>query len=117
VAPAGPRQPPERPQARGLLEGLADRGRIAHVIADAACDADQLRSFVVDDLGAQAQIKPNPSRADKPRTDWTLHKERNLVERFFNRLERYQRIALRCEKTLSSFTAFLHLACAMEWIR
>jgi transposase len=117
VAPAGPRQPPERPQARGLLEGLADRGRIAHVIADAACDADRLRSFVVDDLGAQAQIKPNPSRADKPRTDWTLYKERNLVERFFNRLERYQRIALRCEKTLSSFTAFLHLACAMEWIR
>ncbi|TFL16076.1 IS5 family transposase [Jannaschia formosa] len=105
------------PQARSLLEGLAAKGRIAHVIADAAYDADHLRGFVADSLGAQAQIKPNPSRADKPSTDWTLYKERNLVERFFNRLKRYRRIALRCEKTLSSFTAFLHIACALEWMR
>ena len=42
-----------------------------------------------------------------------LYKERNLVERLFNRLKRYRRIALRCEKTASSFTAFVHLACAM----
>ena len=45
-----------------------------------------------------------------------LYKERNLVERFFNRLKRYRRIALRCEKTASSFTAFVHLACAMAWM-
>ena len=59
--------------------------------------------------------KLNPSRADKPATDWVLYKERNLVERFFLRLKRYRRIALRCEKTVSSFTAFVHLACAMIW--
>jgi transposase len=76
-----------------------------------------VRSFVTDDLGAQAQIEPNPSRAEKPDMDWTLHEERNLVERFFNRLKRFRRVALRCEKTISSFTAFLHLACAMKWMR
>lgn len=47
------------PQVRHLLTGL--RG-IGHVIADATCDVDLLRSFIADDLGATAQIKANPSR-------------------------------------------------------
>jgi hypothetical protein len=33
VAPAGPREPPERPQARGRIEGLTGAG---HVVMDAA---------------------------------------------------------------------------------
>jgi transposase len=79
-----------------LLEGLTDKGRIAHVIADAAYDADHLRGFVSEGLGAKAQIKPNPSRADKPDTDRALYKGRNLVERFFDNLKHHRRIALRC---------------------
>ncbi|MEM9966970.1 MAG: IS5/IS1182 family transposase, partial [Pseudomonadota bacterium] len=39
-----------------------------------------------------------------------------LVECFFNRIKRFRRIALRCEKTISSFKAFVDLACAMAWI-
>ncbi len=45
-----------------------------------------------------------------------LYKERHLVECFFNRSKRFRRIALRCEKTISSFKAFVDLACAMAWI-
>ena len=101
------------PQARGLIEGL--RG-IRHVIADAAYDADHLRSFISGSLRAEAQIKQNPSRAIRYPIDWTLYKERNLVECFFNKIKRFRRIALRCEKTVSSFTAFVSLACAMAWI-
>ncbi len=86
------------------------------MIADAAYDADHLRSFISDSLGAEAQIKQNPSRAIRHPIDWTLYKERNLVEFFFNKIKRFRRIALRCEKTLSSFTAFVNLACAMAWI-
>ena len=86
------------------------------MIADAAYDADHLRNFIADNLGAQAQIKQNPSRATRFSIDWTLYKERNLVERFFNRIKRFRRIALRCEKTVSSFKAFVNLACAMVWI-
>ena len=66
---------------------------------------------------ATAQIKPNPSRAKQPDTDWCLYKERHLVECFFNRIKRFRRIALRCEKTISSFKAFIDLACAMAWLR
>lgn len=86
------------------------------MIADAAYDADYLRRFIIDSLGAEAQIKQNPSRASRYSIDWTLYKERNLVERFFNRMKRFRRIALRCEKTVSSFKAFVNLACAMAWI-
>ena len=86
------------------------------MIADAAYDADHLRSFIAEGLRAEAQIKQNPSRAIRYPIDWNLYKERNLVERFFNQIKRFRRIALRCEKTVSSFAAFVNLACAMPWI-
>jgi putative transposase len=101
------------PQAQGLIDGLPNVG---HVIADAAYDADHLRAYIIGSLGAEAQIKQNPSRASRHPIDWTLYKERNLVECFFNRIKRFRRIALRCEKTVSSFKAFVNLACAMVWI-
>lgn len=97
-----------------LLSGLEGVG---HVIADAAYDADPLRAFIADELGAIPQIKANPSRTGKPPIDWRLYKERHQVECFFNKLKRFRRIALRCEKTLSAFMGFVHLACAMIWLR
>lgn len=101
------------PQARELLEGLDGVG---HVIADAAYDADHLRAFIAADLGATAQIKQNPTRSGTKAIDWALYKERHLVECFFNRIKRFRRIALRCEKTLPSFRAFVALTCAMARI-
>lgn len=101
------------PQAPGLIEGMTDA---QHVIMDAAYDADHLRAFIADDLGATAHIKRNPTRREERFIDWVLYKERHLVECFFNRIKRLRRIALRCEKTVSSFKAFVDLACAMTWI-
>ena len=85
-------------------------------MADAAYDADHLRQFIAEGLGATAQIKQNPTRSSAQPIDWTLYKERHLVECFFNRIKRFRRIALRCVKTLSSFRAFVSLACAMAWL-
>lgn len=90
---------------------------VGHVIADAAYDADTLRAFIANDLKATVQIKANPGRALAPPIDWSLYKERHQVECFFNKLKRFRRIALRCEKTLSAFMGFVHLACAMIWMR
>jgi transposase len=101
------------PQARGLIEGLEGVGQ---VIADAAYDADHLRDFISRDLGATPQIKQNPTRSGTKAIDWALYKERHLVECFFNRIKRFRRIALRCEKTVASFTSFVALACAMVWL-
>lgn len=104
----------DRPQAEALLSGLQGVG---HVIADAAYDADTLRAFIADDLRATAHIKTNPSRATTPPIDWSLYKERHQVECFFNKLKRFRRIALHCEKTINAFMGFVHLACAMIWLR
>ena len=96
-----------------MIEGLSGVG---HVIADAAYDADHLRSIIADNLGAEAHIKRNPTRGSDRPIDWALYKERHLVECFFNKLKRFRRIALRCEKTIASFKAFVDLACAMIWL-
>ena len=109
-----PGQHGDRPQAEALLSGLQGVG---HVIADAAYDADPLRAFIADQPGATAQIKANPSRAIAPAMNRRLYKERHQIECLFNRLKRFRRIALRCEKTLPAFMGFVHLACAMIWLR
>ncbi|WP_052044307.1 IS5/IS1182 family transposase [Brucella suis] len=75
-----------------------------------AYDADHLRAFIASDLKATAQIKVNPTRSSVPTIDWRLYKERHQIK-----LKRYRRIALRCEKTLTAFMGFVHLACAMIW--
>ena len=75
-----------------------------------------MRRFIADDLGATPQIKQNPTRRGRHPLDRALTKERHLVECFFNRIKRFRRIALRCEKTVTSFRAFVALACAMAWL-
>jgi transposase len=89
-------------------------GGVGHVIADAGYDADHLRTFTADDLGATEQNKQNPSRSGTTAIGLALSKERNLVEWFFNQIKRFRRIALRCEKTVASFAGCVALAWAMS---
>ena len=70
----------DRSQAEALRAGLQG---VTHVIADAAYDADPLRGFIADRLGATAQIKANPSRSVMPPIDWRLYKERHQIECVF----------------------------------
>jgi putative transposase len=102
------------PQAAALIAGLPG---VEHVIADAAYDAEHLRARIADQLGAAAQIQANPSRAIKPPLDPELYAERHKVENFFQRIKRFPRIALRCEKTLSGFIGFVFLVSALDWLR
>jgi transposase len=92
--------------AEPLLANL-DRGTV--VIADKAYDADRLRTHLKT-RGAVANI-PNMIRRKK-RFRWTkaLYRERNQVERFFNKLKQFRRIATRYDKLAASFMAFLQLA-------
>ena len=59
----------DSPQARGLIEGFSGVG---HVIMDLAYDADHLRIFIADDLGAMAHIKRNPTRRENRPIEWML---------------------------------------------
>jgi transposase len=80
-----------------------------HLLADKGYDANWLRARVAE-MGAEAVIPSTRSRSQAIR-------ERNLVERFFNKIKHYRRIATRYEKTVVSFAATLFLVGAMIWLR
>jgi transposase len=66
--------------------------------------------------GAQAIIPPRSNRNRPRKVDWHRYKARNLVERFFNRLKQFRRLATRYDKLAKHFSAFLHIACAYIWL-
>lgn len=99
--------------AEALLEGF---DAASYVIADCAYDADRIRAVIAGKPGAEAVIPSNPSRSGAIPMNKELYKDRHLVECFFNKIKRFRRIALRCEKTLTSFRAFVMIACAMVWL-
>ena len=57
------------------------------------------------------------SRKRKIRYDRKIYRERNLVERCFNKLKHFRRIATRFDRLDAHYLAFLHLASAMIWMR
>lgn len=46
-----------------------------------------------------------------------MYKDRNLVERFFNRIKHFRRIATRYDKLAANFLPMLKLACFRIWMR
>ncbi len=85
------------------------------VIADKGYDSDALVN-IIEANGAEAIIPPRSNRNTQRKVDWHRYKARNLVERFFNRLKQFRRIATRYDKLANRFNAFLHLACAYIWL-
>ena len=99
------------PHGRELLKSF-EPGEVEHVVADAAYDGDETRRQVRT-LKAKACIKPHSNRKTKKRYNKTRYKNRNQVERFFNRIKQYRRVATRYEKTDENFAGFVWLAALM----
>lgn len=59
---------------------------------------------------------PCSNRLTQRAYDRHLYKDRNLVERFFNRLKQFRRIATRCEKLSLNFVSMINLACVYIWL-
>jgi len=86
------------------------------VIADKGYDSDPLREL----LAAQHVEVVIPSRRYRrqPRDyDRIRYRERNIVERFINKLKWCRRIATRYEKLARRFIAFLHFASTLIWLK
>jgi transposase len=49
--------------------------------------------------------------------DYRRYKDRNRIERMFNRLKQSRRIATRYDKTALSFESFLNLAAVRLWLK
>jgi len=55
-------------------------------------------------------IPPRRNRKEKREIDQNLYKDRNKIERFFNRIKHYRRVATRYDKTARNYLAFVHVA-------
>ena len=99
--------------ADDLLEPL-NEGCV--LLADKAYDADALRERI-EERGAIANIPPKANRRNPPGFDAELYKQRNLIERFFNKIKHFRRIATRYEKRASNYLAMIKLAAIRLWLR
>ena len=95
-----------------MLEGSRPR----HVLADKAYDSNALRDRIAAS-GAEAVIPCNPTRKQPIPYDFELYKPRNRIERCFNKLKHFRRIATRYDRRAVHFLAFIHLACSILWMR
>ncbi len=108
-----PGQAADCPAAAQLL-GRLRPGAI--LLADKAYDADWLRRQI-EQTGAAPNIPFKSNRIWKGCFSPTLYKERNRVERFFNRIKHFRRVATRYEKHASNYLAMIKLACVKIWMR
>jgi putative transposase len=82
------------------------------LIADRGYDADSLIELL-ENKQIQVVIAAKKNRLVQRKIDKNLYKDRNKVERYFNKLKQYRRVATRYEKTASSFASFVYLASAL----
>ncbi len=116
-----------RPIRLKLTEGQAHDGRSAadmfetlsagHILlADRAYDGDALRAEMAS-RGTWANIRAMPNRVKTfPFSAW-VYRQRNAVERFFNKLKHFRAVATRYDKRDDNFLASVQLASIRIWLR
>ena len=92
---------------------LADR--IEALLADKGYDSDAIRQELakaeVESVIPAKSNRRNPAPHDRKKYRW-----RNLIERLFNNLKNWRRIATRYDKTKQSYLGFVTLASIKLWI-
>ena len=91
-----------------LIKDVAFRG----LIADKAFDTDA----IIADLNARKAkivISQHPRRSKPLDIDLDVYKWRHLTENFFCKLKEFKRIAMRSDKTDTSFTAMIYVSAAV----
>ena len=106
-----PGQRGDAPLAPALLKGLSPK----RVLADKAYDSNALRTLIAN-MDAQAVIPCNPTRKRSIPYDFEAYKVRNTVERCFNKLKHFRRIATHFDRRARHFLSFVQLAAAILWM-
>lgn len=118
------------------FENVMDRIRVArrgpgrprtrpdHVVADKGCNSRTVRArlrrrgikhTVPERIG---QLNGRIRRGERPcGFDPATYRRRNVVERCFNRLKHFRGIAIRYDKTATSYQAAVTLAATLLWLR
>ena len=86
------------------------------VLADKGYDANHLIEKM-NENGTHVVIPPKRDRKLQRDYDADLYKERNRIERFFNTLKQFRRVATRYDKLLVNFMGFIKLAAIAIWLK
>ena len=106
-----PGQAADITQAGPLLEKVEPEA----LLADKGYDSDALVETLTQ-RGIEPVIPPKANRRTPRNTDFALYRERNLVERFFNKIKHYRAVATRYDKLASTFLAGVLLVCVVIWL-
>jgi len=93
-------------------EQLIDSADPDALLGDKAYDADPLIDTLTQ-RGITPVIPPKANRKAPRACDFALYCERNLIERFFNKLKHFRAIATRYDKLAKIFLAGVQLASAI----
>ena len=102
----------DAPAAEGLLAELSPG---ATLIAVRAYDTNAIRAFAAD-RGAWANIPPCSIRNDAFSFSGWVYRQRNLIERFFNRIKHFRGLATRYDRRPDNLLAALKLAAIRIWL-
>lgn len=86
------------------------------LLADKGYDANHLVEKM-EQRGTEVVIPPKRDRKIQRAYDAELYKERNHIERFFNKLKQFRRVATRYDKLLDNFMGFVKLAAIAIWLK
>ena len=103
-------QEADGPQAIPLLTGIETEG----IIADRGYESNQILTFI-QGQGAETVIPPKSNRKDPWEYDRQLYRTRNLIERAFNKLKQWRRLATRYDRKSLYFLSAWYLVAAIIW--
>jgi len=111
-----PGQASDCAQFDSLYSALPAENVLASAALDKGYDADRIRARLCLD-GIEPVIPGRENRTVTIIYDQDLYAQRNLVERFFNKLKQFRRIATRYEKYAHTFLAMIQIVAAFISIR
>ncbi|KEQ14431.1 transposase [Endozoicomonas montiporae] len=104
-------QASEYGQANALIEGMTPD----FVLADKGYDSNEF-ILLIRSSGAEPVIPPRGNRLDQRAYDKVIYKERNLVERLFQKLKNFRRVATRYERLARNYMGILQIAAITIWL-
>ena len=106
----------DAPVGEALIDPREPRQGIDRAAMDKAYDSNQIRAKL-NAKGITPVIPPNANRLEIIGYDQQSYKQRNQVERLFNNLTQFRRVATRYAKLNANFLAFVRLALIVIMLR
>ena len=86
------------------------------LIADKGYDADYMVEATLN-VGGEVVIPPRSRRKILREYDKELYKERNLIERMFNKMKHFRRVATRYDKLAIAYLSFVFISGIYLWLK